>query len=363
LLHQGGLNPWTIPNQFDTLIPKRDSMANLAKTHPCLKALLIVVLLLVLYASRMIVIASLIGVGIGVLISPALDRMQSWLKLKRGYGALLFLLGIAILTATVLTFSGWVIVDQVNALTEGLPGFSVKLRASLERVFDKFPWMLQQVKDFDFAGAAQTTLQYFLLGSKTTFIAISGVVLALIIGIYLAVDADSYFNGTVRAFPPKHRDRARDVLKKCSHVVRVWFRAQLIDMAIIGLITTLGLWIVGVKYWALFGLLTAILGIIPYVGVMIVVVIVSLITLATDASQVPWVLLVFFITQQIEGNLVLPMVMKGQVEIPEALLIVAMLFFGSWFGLLGVFIAPSSVAVLICLYRELYIPAIEDSGF
>jgi gamma-glutamylcysteine synthetase len=152
------------------------------------------------------------------------------------------------------------------------------------KVFDKFPWMLQQVKDFDFAGAVQITLQYVLLGAKTTFIAVGGVVFALIIGIYLAVDADYYFKGTVRAFPPRHRGRAQEVLKKCSHVVRVWFRAQLIDMAIIGLITTLGLWIVGVKYWALFGLLTAILGIIPYVGVMIVVVVVSVITLATDAG-------------------------------------------------------------------------------
>lgn len=336
-------------------------MTTTSKTHPYFKVILIIVLLVVLYASRMIVIASLIGVGIGVLFSPALDRIQKWLKLKRGYGALLLIVGIVTLTATILAFFGWAIVDQVNGLIEGLPELSVQLRATLEKVFDKLPWMQQQIKDFDFAGATQKTLKYFLQGAKITFIAIGGVVFALIIGIYLAVGADSYFDGAVRAFPPKYRDRAHEVLRKCSQVVRVWFRAQLIDMAIIGLITTLGLWIVGVKYWALFGLLTAVLGIIPYVGVMIVVVVVSLITLTTDASLVPWVLLVFFITQQIEGNVVLPMVMKGQAEIPEALLIVVMLFFGFWFGLLGVFIAPPLVAVMICLYRELYLPAIEDS--
>ena len=62
------------------------------------------------------------------------------------------------------------------------------------------------------------------------------------------------------------------MLVKSARVVRVWFRAQLIDMAIIGAITTVGLLLVGVNYWALFGLLTAIFGIIPYVGVMLVVV-------------------------------------------------------------------------------------------
>jgi predicted PurR-regulated permease PerM len=55
------------------------------------------------------------------------------------------------------------------------------------------------------------------------------------------------------------------------------------------------------------------------------------------------------------------MVMKGQAEIPEVLLIVVMLFFGFWFGLIGVFIAPPLVAVMICLYQELYIPAIEGN--
>jgi len=96
---------------------------------------------------------------------------------------------------------------------------------------------------------------------------------------------------------------------------------------------------------------------------MIVVVIVSFITLASDPSQVPWVLLVFIITQQIEGNVVLPWVMKGQAEIPEALLIIVMLFFGFWFGLLGVFIAPPLVAVMICLYRNLYHTGHRDAPF
>ncbi len=309
--------------------------------------------------SSLVVIAALIGIGIGVLLSPLLDLIHKKLKLKRGYGALLFILGVAILTLTILAFFGWIIVDQANALIAGLPEYSTQLRGTLERLFDRFPWMLEQIKDFDFAATLQNAFQFILKGAQASVVAVGGAIFALIIGIYLAVDGDYYFNGAVRAFPPKLRQRASKLLVKCSHVVRVWFKAQLISMLIVGLITTIGLWIVGVQYWALFGLLTAILGIIPYVGVMIVVVVVSLITLATDPSQVPWVIVVFLVTQQIEGNVVLPMVMKGKAEIPEALLIIVMLFFGFWFGLLGVFVAPPLVAVMICLYRELYLPAIE----
>jgi len=327
--------------------------------NSCFQLLFAIVFLIILYISRMVVIVSLIGIGIGVLISPLLDHLQKWFKLRRGICALFLIIGLLILLALIGGFIGWISFEQGSSLIEAMPKLSAKFHTQLDNMFDRFPSILKQIKGFDFVGNLKGIVQYLIGGIQSGFVLIGGALLALIIGIYLAVDGDFYFNGTVRAFPPQHRDRVHDLLKKCAYVTRVWFRALLLDMAIIGLITTIGLLIAGVEFWALFGLLTALFGIIPYVGVMVVVVIVSLITLASDPSQVPWVLLVFIITQQIEGNVVLPWVMKGQAEIPEALLIIVMLFFGFWFGLLGVFIAPPLVAVMICLYRNLYLPAIE----
>jgi len=329
---------------------------------PLLKLLVVAVLLVVLYFSRIIVLMSLVGIGIGVLISPLLDRLQRWLKLRRGFAAVVLLLGALALGGGTGVMLSLAIVEQANSLAERLPEIAERLRAQLATILDRSPWIVERLESLDLTAALQQLAQFLLAGAQSGFVAIGGVIFALIIGVYLGVGGDFYFRGAVRAFPLRHRDRAEEVLAKSARVVRVWFRAQLIDMAIIGAITTVGLLLVGVNYWALFGLLTAIFGIIPYVGVMLVVVLVSLVTLASDPGQVPWVLLVFFITQQIEGNVVLPMVMKGQAEIPEALLIVVMLFFGSWFGLLGVFVAPPLVAVMICLYRNLYLPAIEGKS-
>ncbi len=324
-----------------------------------IKILVLVLALVILFYSRFLVLAALIGVGVGVLLSPVLDAFKKWFKLRRAYGAILFVFLFFLFTVLVLALFGWVLVEQVNALIAGLPTIIQTLRGELEKLFDRFPWMLEQIKTFDFAASAQSALNSVLLGAQAGATAIGGVVFALIIGVYLAVDKDYYFKGFVRVFPPKHRKKADEILLKCARVVRVWFKAQLTDMVIIGVITTIGLRLVGVDYWAVLGLLTALLGIVPYVGVMIVVLISSLITLASNPSLVPWVFLVFFLTQQIEGNIVLPLVMKGQVEIPEALLIVVMLFFGFWFGLLGIFMAPPLVAVMICLYRNLYLVRIE----
>ena len=329
------------------------------KINPYVKLIVLIVCLIILYVSKTAVIASLIGVGIGVLVSPILDYLQKWLKIRRSL-CLFFLLILALIVAAVMGVSlGWVIFEQGSLLSKEMPRFSAQLRTQLENTFDRFPWMLEQIKSFDFLGNFQGIIQYLFGGIQLGFVAIGGAFFALIVGLYLAVNGEFYFRGVVRMFPPQHRDHAEDLLKKCASVVRAWFRAQLITMAIIGLMTAVGFLIVGVKFWALFGLLTALFGIIPYVGTILMAMIVSLITLASDAGQVPWVILVFVIIQQIEGNVILPWVMKGQAEIPEAILLVVMLFFGLWFGLPGIFIAPPSLAVMICLYRNLYLPTIE----
>lgn len=326
-----------------------------------IKFLLIILLLTVLFISRFVIILTLIGVGIGVLISPTLDFFQKWFKLRRGFGAIILIIGVWALIGVTLILFGQILIDQTNALIEGMPEFSLNFQAKLKALFIRFPWVLTQIKDFDFAGTIQKGLQYIFEQAQSGFSAGAAIILTFIIGLYLAVDRDYYFMGLIKAFLPQHRMTAHNTLIQCANVVRVWFRAQLIDMAIIGLITTLGLWIVGVNYWAFFGFLTALFGIIPYIGIMIVVVIVSLITLASDGGQLHWILLVFFISQQIEGNIVLPMVMKGQAEIPEVLLIITILLFGFWFNLIGVFIAPPVLVVIICLYRELYLPLINNS--
>ncbi len=327
---------------------------------PAFKLLFIIILLAVLYFSIQVVIVTLIGIGLGVLLSPLLDKMQRRLRIKRGYAALLVILLTLIIFALVVFVFGQVIFDQASALARGMPQFSILFREKIEVLFRRFPYVIDAMKNFDFPSAAQTLFGFIFRGAKIGSVAIGGLIFALILGIYLAVDSQFYYNEIIRAFYPPYREKTKDLLLKCAEVIRAWFRAQLLDMAIIGLLTTIGLWIVGVQYWALFGFLTALLGIIPYVGTLIVLSLVSFIVLVSDPSQFVWVLLVFFITQQIEGNVILPMVMKGSVEIPEAYLIVTMLFFGFWFGILGVFIAPPIVAVLLCLYRNLYLPKIES---
>ncbi len=322
--------------------------------------ILFIVALAITYFSRYIVLISLIGIGTGVLISPILTSLRDRLHLPRSLSAILVLIAIILIVSAVTASIFLLVSDQFSSLQERWPEIKSTVDEQLANLFQKFPWIQEQILQFDLGNYIRSSAVGLMKGFKLSIVAISGFIFAVTIGLYTAVNGREYFENTIEAFFPEKRETARKVLQHCAIVVRSWFKAQLIDMVIIGIMTSIGLWITGVEYWAVFGLLTGVLGIIPYVGIIIVVIAASLITLSTDPSKIPWVLLVFGVTQQVEGDVILPLVMKGGAELPVVPLLIFMMLLGTFFGILGVFIAPPLLAVIRTLYIDLYLPYLEN---
>ena len=325
---------------------------------------LLVFAAVILVFARLIVVAVLVGAGLGVILAPRLRALHQRLRIPRGLAAaLVVLIGIAVVGVI-----GWAISHVVGAqltqLAERMPDLLRQLQGQLQGLLSAYPWLKRNVASMDLAGSASGLGAALFKGAWSGVGVFSALLFAVVIGLYVAVGAREYRDGMVRAFPAARRGEAERFLKQAADTIRNWFEAQLIDMLIIGSLTSLGLWVVGAEYWLLLGVLTGLLGIIPYVGIAIVVVFAALITLGSDPSRLPWVLGVFIATQQLEGNLVLPLVMRGRAQLPAVPLLVFMLLLGTWAGLLGVLIAPPLFAVLCLAYRELYLPRVDadDAG-
>src|SRR5690606_8201636 len=123
--------------------------------------------------------------------------------------------------------------------------------------------------------AIRAGIRRLVLGLRSGVAVITGLGFALVIAAYTAVGVDRYEQSVLDAFFASRRKRAEAVLKKCAKNLRKLFKAQLIDMGIIGLITSVSLYLVGVKYWAVYGLLTVVFGLVPYIGIFAVVAIAS----------------------------------------------------------------------------------------
>lgn len=321
-------------------------------------ALLVAAVVLLVYA-QLIVVAVLVGVGIGVILAPGLQTMHARFHIPRSLAAaLVAVLGIVLVGLVAWSISA-VVEAQVALLVERMPGLIHRLQEQMQGALSRYPWLKQNMASMDLASSASGVGAALFKGAWSGVGVVSSMVFAVVIGMYVAVEARDYHQGIVRAFPDPRRAAVDKLLLQAAVTVRIWFRAQLIDMLIIGSLTSIGLWAVGADYWLLLGLLTGLLGIVPYVGIAIVVVFAGLITLGSDAGRLPWVLGVFLATQQLEGNLILPLVMRGRVQMPAVPLLVFMLLMGAWAGLLGVLIAPPLFAVLCLGYRELYLPRVD----
>ncbi len=258
---------------------------------------------------------------------------------------------------------GWAFValisDQVSSLIRNSPQIFSTVRDRALSLSERHDWVVSQIQSLDVASMGQTVVTKLFQGLGLGTVAVSGAALVLLIGLYVAINSKEYFESVIAAFPAYKRKRASEILLEAGEVLRRWFRAQLVVMSITGTATTLGLWMIGIKYWLLFGVMTALLGIIPYVGIIFTVVLTSLVTLGSEPEKIYWVLGLFFVVQQLEGNVLIPLVMKENVDLPEAHLVILMLILGSWFGILGAFVAPPLMAVGLVIYRMAYLPHMD----
>lgn len=325
-------------------------------------AIMAVCFLILSYYSISIILISLIGIGIGVLLSPVLSFLRKKYKIPRVLSAIVCLFLLTLILGGAL-YGMWILVaDQVESLSKVIPEIADQLIQRFDTILAKYPRLKKQIESLEFGATAQNLTSYVISSLKKTFYGVSGFLFALLLSLYTAVSLDEYFHDVIRAFPEKHRKKASAVLSHCATALRLCFRAQLFDMLIVGIMTAVGLWLIQLNYWAVYGLLTGVLSIIPYLGTLIVIVCVTLITLVSQPELLWWVLLVFLIVQQVEGDFILPLLMKGQVELPEVPLLIAVLLFGFWFGIVGALLAPPLFSIFRVLYLELYIPYMDQKN-
>jgi predicted PurR-regulated permease PerM len=211
----------------------------------------------------------------------------------------------------------------------------------------------------------------FLTGSTVSTAAGVGLTAATVVSlavvvfistIYLVIRPEPWVNGFVTLFPAGWRQRTREVLEAMYHTVQRWFLGQLAAMTFIGVFWAISLALIGVPFALLLGIFSGLISFIPYVGALISVVVPVILALISDPFSAVYVILAFIIIQQIEGNLLQPIVMSRAVDLHPALVVFAILVMGTLFCLIGVFLAVPLVAALQVLVRELWVQKMDQMG-
>jgi predicted PurR-regulated permease PerM len=193
-------------------------------------------------------------------------------------------------------------------------------------------------------------LGYVRGGGKLFIEGASVVVMAL----YLARQPAVYRDGVISLIAPRYRPIAVRIFQDMAATLRAWVVGQLIAMAVLALLTALGLWILGVPSWLAFGIFTGIVAIVPFFGTLVSTLLPALFMVATgDWVKVLLVILLGVVVHVFEANVVVPRIMQRKVDLPPVLTIASVLIMGTLLGAIGLIVAVPILCVAMVLIRHI----------
>ncbi len=309
---------------------------------------------------------------LAVVLATALNRFVQRLQksgVKRGIAALL---SVGILLTLIIGFV-WLIVppfiDQFQQLVQIVPEGLERLRGWVDSFQSRFiPGrsfedyipngndLIRQVQPL----ASRLFGNFFALFSNLFSILLS-LLLVVVLMIMLLANPTPYRHGFIRLFPAFYRRRIDEILTECDVALGGWLVGILFNMAVITVLSGLGLWILGVPLALVNALLAGLLTFIPNVGPTLSVIP----PIAISLLDAPWkavaVLILYIVIQQIESNILTPLVMQKQVSLLPAITLVSQVAFAVFFGFLGLLLALPLLVITQVWLREILIKDVLDN--
>ena len=187
-----------------------------------------------------------------------------------------------------------------------------------------------------------------------------------VIAFYVLVALPRLRHWTRALIPPRHRAEASEVASKLHFVVGGFIRGQLLVALFVGLATSAGLAIVGLPFWLLVGVTAGMTNVIPLLGPFVAGVLgVSIALVSEGVGLAALVLLVLLVVQQIDNQLISPLVMGRNVRVHPLVVLLSLVIAGTVYGVIGLLMAVPSVAagsVLVRHFWETRVPWADTSA-
>ena len=179
--------------------------------------------------------------------------------------------------------------------------------------------------------------------------------LILIIGIYFVIDPDTYKKGIGLFFTKKRANRINEALETSGNALWSWLKGQFIIMIFIGIAVTIGLMIIGVPLALVLGIIAGLSEFIPIIGPWIGAVPGILLAFSVDGQTALYTAIFYVVIQQIESNILSPLIQQHMVHIPPAVVILSVVAFGLVFGIAGIILATPLAVIAMVLVGMFYV--------
>lgn len=303
--------------------------------------------LVVLYWIRDTLDTLILAVLLAYLLNPltsALSRRLRWPRIASA--GLVYLALIALVVWLSLTLTP-IFIRQIGSIGDEFNLVLTQVSAGLEPFGIDASTLDERLRAE--ASAFGSRVPGLLMGAASS---VFSVIFMLVLSFYLLKDADRFQAEIERSLPDAYRDDARRILSELNEIWSSFLRGQVILALIIGVVTTLALFVLGVRNALLLGLLAGVLEVVPTLGPIIAMIPAVLIAFFQGSTHFAIDNLLFalvvvgayLVIQQLENHLIVPNVLGRSVNLPPALILFGALAGASLAGILGIFLAAPVLA-------------------
>jgi len=285
----------------------------------------------------------------GVLLAVLFRTAAAWLTEHTNLSFRWSITIVLIAAGVVLLGTAWIFGSKMLAEADQLMSKLSDALASLQQRTQNYPNLHRIVSQSNLNLEKPTEN----LLSATIWTA-AAIILVLFIGAYTAVSPGMYIEGFLRLFPEARRKQVRTVLNETGFALRWWLFGQLIAMAVVGVITVIGLFIIGVPMAFSLAFLAALLTFVPYVGAIVSAIPALLIGFTVSPQTGLYVAVVFLVAHVAEGYIVVPAIQHRFVYVPPGLILANQFLMELLAGVTGIALATPFLVVIMVLVQRLY---------
>jgi predicted PurR-regulated permease PerM len=297
----------------------------------------------------------LIAVAVVYLLNPLVSALERRGVPRVAGAGIVYVLFLCIM-ALVISLLVPVVTRQVTQVVDHFPDYLADAQAAVRRVAARFGQEpnfrldAEQVRQWLSAGENRQVVTRYLTGLRSvTTSVISGIIIFLlgpIMAFYLLVDLPRLHRGMMALIPPGRREEIQGLMDQVGQAVGGFFRGQLLVALFVGVASSIGLWIIGLPFWLLVGMVAGVFNLVPLVGPFIgggLAVVIALVS--GQPLTALWAALVLLAVQQIDNHLISPNVMGRTVQLHPVVVMLALLVGASFAGLFGMLVIVPLVAV------------------
>jgi predicted PurR-regulated permease PerM len=327
----------------------------------------------------LVLLAIFLSMVFGVGLSAGVDRLAAW-RIPRALGASLIMLlfsgcvaGLGLWLAPTIRAQSVELRQKLPVAVERVQGWIDQKQSGLENL------LVEPVPAADSVsaaarlrgstGAVRTRIEhesgrvsrFFFPVLHSTVVVFGGLLFVIFLAIYFAIEPELYRRGILALFPPASQPRVAVVLDRVATMLRKWLVTQLIVMAVMGAASTAALLALQVKAAVALGVLAGALSFIPTVGG--VVGAAPAVAMGfLDSPQKALVVAIIYLLIHFAGSHVLvPVLMKGGIDLPPALTLIAQAMLTALFGFLGLMVAVPLLATVLVIVRSTYVEPMQAS--